>query len=70
MLTKYSTEFNNYSFFQNISNMMLLDKKDIITYFLYVKNNSEFEKNVIENYDIKDLDIQRIYRYIDSHRDL
>ena len=70
VLTKYSTEFNNYSFFQNISNMMLLDKKDIITYFLYVKNNSEFEKNVIENYDIKDLDIQRIYRYIDSHRDL
>ena len=70
VLTKYSTEFNNYSFFQNISNMMLLDKKDIITYFLYVKNNSEFEKNVIENYDIKELDIQRIDRYIDSHRDL
>ena len=70
VLTKYSTEFNNYSFFQNISNMMLLDKKDIITYFIYIKNNSELEESVIENYEIKDLDIQRIYRYIDNHRDL
>ncbi len=70
VLTKYSTEFNNYSFFQNISNMMLLDKKDIITYFLYIKNNTELEESVVENYEIKDLDIQRIYRYIDNHRDL
>lgn len=70
VLTKYSTEFNNYSFFQNISNMMLLDKKDVITYFMYVKNNNEFEQNIIENYEIKDLDIQRVYRFIDNHRDL
>jgi hypothetical protein len=70
VLTKYSTEFNNYSFFQSISNLMLFDKKDIITYFLYIKNNSELEGKVIENYEIKDLDIQRIYRYIDNHRDV
>lgn len=66
VLTKYSTEFNNYSFFQNISNLMMLDKKDIISYFIYIKNNTNLENEIIINYELKDLDIQRIYRYIDN----
>tara|TARA_B110000305_G_C19465599_1_gene657678 strand:- start:7656 stop:8924 length:1269 start_codon:yes stop_codon:yes gene_type:complete len=66
VLTKYSTEFNNYSFFQNISNLMMLDKRDIISYFIYIKNNTNLENEIIISYELKDLDIQRIYRYIDN----
>lgn len=67
VLTKYSTEFNNYCFFQNISNILSLDKKDIIAYFLFIRDNINYEQELIINYDIKELDIQRIYRYIDTY---
>lgn len=67
VLTKYSTEFNNYCFFQSISNNMQLDKKDMISLFNYTRKNKAFETGITSNYDIKDLDIQRIYRYIDNH---
>lgn len=67
VLTKYSTEFNNYTFFQKISNMLSLDKKDILTYFMYLYNNKENEYIISDNYNINTLDINRIYRYINSH---
>ena len=67
VLTKYSTEFNNYCFFQTISNNMQLDKKDMISLFNYTRKNKAFETGITNNYDIKELDIQRIYRYIDNH---
>jgi DNA polymerase III delta prime subunit len=67
VLTKYSTEFNNYSFFQNLSYNLMIDKRDIISYFNYINNDNEELKYLNNNYDIKDLDIQRIYRYINNH---
>lgn len=70
VLTKYSTEFNNYVFFQSISNNMRLDKKDMISLFNYIRINTAYESNVTNSFDIKELDIQRIYRYIDNHRAL
>jgi len=67
VLTKYSTEFNNYTFFQKISNMLTLDKKDILSYFMYLNNNNHEEHNIYNNYEINQLDINRIYRYINYH---
>ena len=67
ILTKYSTEFNNYSFFQSVSNILLIDKKDIITLFNFIRGNEQMEQMLMNNYEIKELDIQRIYRYIDNH---
>jgi hypothetical protein len=67
VLTKYSTEFNNYTFFQKISNMLTLDKKDILSYFMYLNKNNDEEHNIYNNYEINQLDIQRIYRYINNH---
>ncbi len=67
VLTKYSTEFNNYTFFQKISNMLSLDKNDIITYFMYLNNNIIYEENISNNYELTQLDIQRIYRYINTY---
>ena len=68
VLTKYSTEFNNYVFFQRISNIMLLDKKDIITFYTGLRGNKESEDEIVNNYDVNHLDIQRLYRYIDNHK--
>ena len=47
-----------------------MDKKDLISYFIYLKNNylmNEIETKLIdENSDINKLDIQRLYKYIDK----
>ena len=70
MLTKYSTEYNNNVFIINLCFKLNMDKKDLISYFIYLKNNylmNEIETKLIdENSDINKLDIQRLYKYIDK----
>lgn len=70
VLTKYSTEFNNYSFFQNLANFMLLDKKDLLYCFQIAKNDPDFEQTIMLNYDIKELDVSRVYRYMNNYSKL
>ena len=69
VLTKYSTEFNNTTFIQNLCQQLGMDKKDMLSFFLYSKNN--FSDNeffaLFENYEITKLDINRIYRYINKY---
>jgi Cdc6-like AAA superfamily ATPase len=69
VLTKYSTEFNNSVFVQNLCQELGMDKKDIYALFLDLK--SKYDDNQIitlfENYEISKLDINRIYRYIDKY---
>lgn len=67
VLTKYSTEFNNYTFFQKIVYKFQVDKKDIIKLFFYSKNSSVIEKKITECYEISELEINRIYRYIENY---
>ena len=70
VLTKYSTEFNNYTFIQNICQQLNLDKKDLISFFLSLKNIYDNEEDILtifENYEITKLDINRIYRFIDKY---
>lgn len=68
VLTKYSTEYNNYQFLQKLSQKLLMDTKDMKDFFLYLKKNYSdeeiFEK--LENYEISQLDINRIYRFLDE----
>jgi DNA polymerase III delta prime subunit len=69
VLTKYSTEFNNTTFIQNLCQQLGMDKKDMLSFFLHLKNN--FSDNeffaLFENYEITKLDINRIYRYINKY---
>jgi DNA polymerase III delta prime subunit len=69
VLTKYSTEYNNTTFVQNLCQQLAMDKKDIVTFFLEIKNKySDSELLLLfENYDITKLDINRIYRYLDKY---
>ena len=69
VLTKYSTEYNNSLFFQDLCKQLNMDKKDLFSYFMNLKKKHTIEE-IIEifdndNYEINKLDISRFYRYID-----
>lgn len=70
VLTKYSTEYNNMLFIQNLCRQLNMDKKDMFSYFLHLRQNYSYEEIQDlfnnENYDINKLDINRIYRFITS----
>jgi len=69
VLTKYSTEYNNSIFIQNLCQQLGMDKKDIFSFFLNLKN--KYTDNelllIFENYEINKLDINRIYRYLEKY---
>jgi DNA polymerase III delta prime subunit len=69
VLTKYSTEFNNTTFIQHLCQQLGMDKKDMLSYFVYLKNNCSDNEiiSLFENYEITKLDINRIYRYINKY---
>ena len=70
VLTKYSTEYNNSLFIQNLCKQLNMDKKDLFSYFIYLRKNYNIDEiNDLfnnENYEISKLDISRFYRYIDN----
>ena len=70
VLTKYSTEYNNSVFIQNLCQELLMDKNDMFAYFLQLKskyNNDSEIYSLFENVDITKLDINRIYRYLEKY---
>jgi hypothetical protein len=71
VLTKYSTEYNNSIFIQNLCQQLGMDKKDLFAFFLDIKNKYDLETSEInmlfENYEITKLDINRIYRYLEKY---
>ena len=68
ILTKYSSEYNNYIFIYNLLQSFLIDKKDILTLFYNLDKN--YDKNDIiyklENYNITKLEIIRIIKLINQ----
>lgn len=72
VLTKYSTEYNNLLFIQNLCQIFSLDKKDLFTLFIKLKNLYDSGEifNYMEQYEITKLDINRIYRYIDKFHNI
>jgi hypothetical protein len=69
VLTKYSTEYNNSIFIQNLCQELSMDKNDMFAFFLDLKNkyNDNEIAGLFENYDISKLDINRIYRYLEKY---
>jgi hypothetical protein len=69
VLTKYSTEYNNSVFIQNLCQELSMDKNDMFAFFLDLKNkyNDNEIVSLFENYDITKLDINRIYRYLEKY---
>ena len=71
VLTKYSTEYNNMLFIQNLCNQLNMDKKDMFSYFINLRKKYSIEEIYElfdnENYNINKLDVNRVYRYLDSY---
>lgn len=69
VLTKYSTEYNNYLFIQKLCQKLGMDKKDLFGYFIELKNkyNDTEIINLLETYEVAKLDVNRIYRYIEKY---
>jgi len=73
VLTKYSTEYNNTIFINNLCQQLCMDKKDLFAFFMRLKKESSesvFTKTVndiIEKFDITKLDVNRMYRYIEKY---
>jgi DNA polymerase III delta prime subunit len=69
VLTKYSTEYNNSIFIQELCQKLSMDKKDLLGFFMLIRNS--YEENILinlfDNYEISKLDVNRIYRYIDKY---
>lgn len=76
VLTKYSTEYNNTLFIQMMCQKFGMDKKDLFAFFLSVfamKNETNGEdacdkkiSDIIEEFEITKLDIQRMHRYLNK----
>ena len=68
VLTKYSTEYNNSLFIQNLCKQLNMDIKDMFSYFLYLKKKYTIDEIIDifdnENYEIGKLDINRFYRFL------
>jgi hypothetical protein len=71
VLTKYSTEYNNSLFIQNLCQQLGFDKKDMFSFFLELRSKHTNDEiyGMFENYEIGKLDINRIYRYLDKYTD-
>lgn len=70
VLTKYSTEYNNSIFIQNLCQELSMDKSDMFAFFLDLKRTTKTDAEILslfENYSISKLDINRIYRYLDKY---
>ena len=76
VLTKYSTEYNNTLFIQMMCQKFGMDKKDLFAFFLHVfalKTHGAGEdacdkkiNEIIEEFEITKLDIQRMQRYLNK----
>ena len=69
ILTKYSSEFNNYIFIINLTQILNIDKKDLFLFFTLIKNNiytKDIYKLLYDKNNISTLEINRIIKFIDN----
>jgi hypothetical protein len=59
----------NSLFIQKLCQKLGMDKKDLFGFFIELKSNKTDNEivNMLENYEINKLDINRIYRYIEKY---
>ena len=78
VLTKYSTEYNNQIFIQNMCHKLCSDKKDLIGFFQELRTtygvyfymniqNINRLSNFFTRYDVDVLDMKRMCRYLDKN---
>ena len=65
VLTKYSTEYNNSTFLQNLCQKLNIGLSDLKLLMITLKNNHSMEEiyKKLEMYDLTNLEINRIMRF-------
>ena len=68
ILTKYSTEYNNINFIINLSTKLGINSSDLKDLFSELKINISVDDYIYfeERFEIKKLDISRMFRYIEN----
>lgn len=66
ILTKYSTEYNNNFFFQQLSFKLLKSYDEVLLFFKSIRHNIGDFYELMTIYDISEIDIARVYKYIDN----
>ena len=68
ILTKYSSEYNNYIFLYNILQHFLIDKSDIYIYFENIFNTQDISQicDNLLNYNISNLEIIRLSKIVNN----
>lgn len=72
ILTKYSSEYNNSSFIIDMTQSLMIDKSDVFSFFLYIKeklgdNQNDILQWLVSEFDVSHLDTLRLYRYMDKY---
>jgi len=76
VLTKYSTEYNNFLFIQNLCQQLNMDQRDLFAFFMVWKKKmttitseemNQMLEDLLENYEITKLDINRMIRYLEKY---
>jgi hypothetical protein len=69
VLTKYSTEYNNYIFIQNLCQLLNMDQNDLFYFFLKLKETYQESDiySIFEDLEISKLDINRIFKFLDKY---
>jgi len=76
VLTKYSTEYNNSLFIQNLCQQLNMDQRDLFAFFMILKHQmvtckpeeiNHILEDLLENYEITKLDIYRMIRYLEKY---
>ena len=70
ILTKYSSEYNNYIFLYNFMQIFLLEKKEL--FYLFIDYFNKYNNDITEvfykfnNYNISKLELQRLHKFINN----
>jgi hypothetical protein len=72
VLTKYSTEYNNSVFIDSLCQKLNLDKSDVMLFFETLQQNNTLEDigAQMEQYEINNKDVNRIYRFLDNIKEV
>lgn len=69
VLTKYSSEYNNYLFLQSMCERFNLDRNDLLSFItcaIYKHNNITCLIQELSNYKISPIEIKRLYKFINK----
>lgn len=67
ILTKYSTEYNNFLFLTHLCDKLDMDLNDLLSYFKFLKNTPLYNTEELHSLEVTKLDIKRMFRFLEQN---